>query len=191
MFRVFFALLLIVSMMGCGSKNESEGTHDHSSTGQSRSMIPDKVDTPAAPNTFLRPFFDEQGTVSELAVAPGEPFAVYVVAQYEKPYSMSAAEFSLELPEGVTVLEEIKFFEKALTMGQYDTDFVMGFSCEPPRKFYLMKYMCSTGTDFAGGVVKTLPGVNERDQSYLGFVSCEPQVEKISATGGTATLTRK
>lgn len=192
MLRVLLVLLTIVSFAACGGKNETETTQTQSQASQGRSIIPDKVDTPVtATNVFLRPYFDENGTVSELAVAPGETFTVFVVAEYEKPYSMSAAEFSLAVPAGVSVKEIANFMEKALTMGEYKTDYVMAFGCQPPRKFYLVKFVCSAEAEFAGGSIKTAPGINVRDESYLGFVSCEPQIEKVPATGGTATLTRK
>jgi len=155
-------------------------------------MIPEKVEKPeVVVDVFLRPFLDAAGELTELAVAPGGTFDLYIFAEYEEPYFVSAAEFRVDLPNGVQLGSQEKFRERVLTMGNAETDFVLAFECAPPGKFFLMKYTCNTFVDFEGGEISITPGVNASGASFLGYVACQPETLKLPATGGSVKLTVK
>lgn len=194
------AACLVLPISGCSSDNNDTAAGDDSKTqstakaidSESRSMIPPKEETPEAiAGVLIRPYFDAAGGATELAVAAGQSFDLYVFAEYPPPYRVSAAEFRLELPAGVRVVEERKFNDKALTMGNHKTDFVMAFECVPDGKFHLIKYTCAAESAFKGGKIEVAPGVNAIGVSFLGFVTCEPDNQKIDAEGGSVTLTSK
>jgi hypothetical protein len=203
MFRILVGLMmiacLVVTAAGCGGGEKEEGdlpevTHTPSKApeGQSRSMIPEKVEKPrTVVNVFLRPYLDEAGELTELAVTPGETFPLYLFAEYKEPYHISAVEFRLDLPEGVQIGTQEKFRERALTMGEVGSDFVLAFQCAPPGKYYVMKFTCHTFEDFEGGEISVTPGVNSQGESFLGYVACEPETLKLPATGGSVKLTKK
>lgn len=204
MFRtlmVLFITALLAVSAGCGgqenggqsSSSDTRSESNESSTPQSREesrpMIPEPLEVVEGVEMNL--YFDEAGTETEKAVAPGEMFAFYVVAEYKDPYHINAAEFRIDLPDGVEVVGSSKFTEKALTVGSWDSDFSMAFECQPPGKQYLMKYNCAVGPDFTGGDIEITPGVKSAGISFLGFVSCKPTTEKLPAKGGSATLAVK
>jgi hypothetical protein len=203
MFRVLITIMLLMICTGCGSKEESAGgeqtqtaskagSQTGSHEGESRSMIPDKVEpATTTEGVFIRPYFDEQGTVTETSVAPGETFTLYVHAEYEEPYHMSAVEYRIGLPAGVRIESSTPFLGKAVVVGDYTKDFILAFGCEPPRKYYLVKYECAVDERFAGGAITLAPGVNEVGVEFLGFVSCRPGTEKIPVAEATAILKTK
>lgn len=197
MLRIFLTLLLVLTVAACGGQDEStEGERaqraDESHDGESRSMIPEKIERPTATaNVFIKPCFDEQGTVTELSVAPGETFMLHIRAEYEKPFQMAAAEYRFELPSGIRIVDSKKFTERMMTIGDHHSDFVMAFPCEPPRKFSLMTYTCEVDDTFDGGTIETVPGLNSIGDEFLGFVECPPTSGKIPASGGVVTIKKK
>lgn len=203
MIRVIFALLLMVVFTGCAEKEEAAGGHEtqtaseasshtDSHEGESQSMIPDKVEPPTSTkDVYLRPFFDEQGTVTEIAAAPGETFTLYIHAEYKEPYHMSAAEFSFQLPAGIKIISTKKFLDRVVSVGEHTKDYILAFGCEPPRKFFLVKYTCTVDDAFTGGTIELAPGVSGTGEEYFGFVSCKPGTQKIPAEGGAVTLKKK
>lgn len=203
MFRLivgFVAVLCLFSpLAGCGGGDdgEAESTAQTSTPattpeGQSRPAIPDREEKPDyVEGAFVSPFFDEAGTVSELAVTAGEKFTLYVFAEVPPPFQISAAEFRFDLPDGVTVINHETFGPRVLTMGTHNSDFVMGFECLESERIYLIKFNCIAGDDFAGGDIVMTPGVNASGATYLGFVSCQPETRRLPARGGKATLTKK
>jgi hypothetical protein len=194
------AACLVLPISGCSSdKNDTaaEGGSQTQSTAkatdsESRSVIPPKKDTSERiAGVLIKPYFDAAGSVTESAVAAGQSFDFYVFAEYPEPYNVSAAEYRLKLPAGVKVVQESKFNDKALTMGNHKTDFVMAFECVPQGKFHLMKYTCTAESPFKGGKIEVMPGVNTAGISFLGFATCEPDNRKIKAEGGSVTLASK
>ena len=194
------AACLVLPISGCSSDNNDTAAGDDSKTqstakaidSESRSMIPPKEETPEAiAGVLIKPYFDAAGSVTELAVAAGQSFDLYVFAEYPPPYVVSAAEFRLELPVGVRVVEEKKFNDNALTMGNHKSDFVMAFKCVTDNRFHLMKYTCAAESAFKGGKIEVAPGVNSVGVSFLGFATCEPDNKKINAQGGSVTLMSK
>lgn len=205
MYRTLIFILaagLVAMVAGCGGdgndtaqntaqKTETAVTHtaDKAPESQSRTMIPDALE--AVEGMALGVYFDEAGTVSEKAVAAGELITFYVTAEFKEPFHVNAAQYRVEVPDGIQVVGETKHSDRVLTVGSWESDFSIAFECRPPGKFYLVKYSCTVGPEFAGGVIKVTPGVNPHGISYLGFVSCKPTTEKLPAKGGSATLAKK
>jgi len=192
MFRMLVVVIAVLSVIGCGGKQqESAGdTSSGQSESESRSMIPEKVEKPSEiVGVSLVPRFDEAGNLSEFAVAKGQRFEFFVIADVPEPFHTSASQFSVELPAGVTVVGTVNFHDRALTMGDYLSDYAMAYQCAPPGKFYLVKFTCETDATFAGGMIRTREGVTGEAKPYIGFVTCEE--ERLPAAGGTATLNLK
>jgi hypothetical protein len=199
-FVACLAACLVLPISGCSSDKNDTAAESGSQTqstakatdSESRSMIPPKEKTPEQiAGVFIKPYFDAAGSVTDLAVAAGQSFDFYVFAEHPDLYHVSAAEYRLKLPAGVRVVEESRFNDKALTMGNHKTDFVMAFECVPEGKFHLMKYTCAVESVFKGGKIEITPGVNAIGISFLGFATCEPDNQKLPAEGGSVTLTSK
>jgi hypothetical protein len=185
-------------MWGCGSGDDGDAGADKAPQvqvevqQQSHSMIPPAVEPPEAiEDIYVNPYFDEAGSITELAVAPGDTFSLYIFGETIEPFHVAATEFRFDVPAGVVVVGKKTFNDRVLTMGDYSSDFVMGYQCTPPGKFNLMRYTCKVLDDCRGGKIELSPGVNAEGVSFLGFVACKPETERLPATGGSATLTIK
>jgi hypothetical protein len=204
MFRLLVGLIaavcLLLPMTGCGGGDEGSESERTAQTqtpsqapeGQARQAIPDKEESiEYVEGAFVAPFFDEAGEKSELAVAAGETFTLYIFAEVPEPFHVSAAEFRFDLPAGVMVVDEETFDTRVLTMGNHGSDFQMGFACHEPGKFYLMEYTCRVGDGFKSGDIVITPGVNSAGATYLGFVACQPETRRLPARAGKAILISK
>jgi hypothetical protein len=200
MFRLLVGLMAIVCLflplVGCGGGDESGGdstartpTPSQAPAGDSRQAIPEREEPlETVEGAFINPYFDEEGQTSQMAVAPGETFTLYVFAEAPEPFHISAAEFRFDVPAGIKVIDKETFGERVLTMGDHAADFVMGFECHEPGKFYLMKYSCLVEDGFKSGDFTMTPGVNASGAAYLGFVACQPETRRLPAEGGKAVL---
>ena len=119
--RLTVFLLLTLMFAACGGDGSSGDDQ------AARSAIPEKSDDsapaattetqgrPAIPperpeaveGLLIAPFFDAEGTSTEMAVAPNEVFSVYICIQHPG-YDMTTAQWRMEVPEGITVLGEKK-----------------------------------------------------------------------------------
>jgi hypothetical protein len=202
--RQLVAILLpiIVLTIGCGGNEE---------TTESRAGIPEKATTTSAQESpgrqaippempdaveglSIAPFFDEAGTVTELAVAPGELFNVYIVVAHPG-YEMSSAQWRMTIPDGVTMLGETRLFEHSLSIGDYDNIFAVTYPCQTSSEPYaVIKYNCMVTPEFQGGTIETVKAVSmheEKDPPFIGFATCGVERDMVPAHGGTATLTSK
>jgi hypothetical protein len=205
MYRTLIFLLvtgLVTAVAGCsgeGNSNqqnaagntETAASHTVENTPEqpSRSMIPQPLDV--VEGVELNVYFDQAGTVTEKAVGDGDVFSCFIIAEYKDPFHINAAQYRLEVPDGIKVVGETKHNDRVLTIGSWDTDFSIAFQCEPPGKMYLMKYNCVAEPGFTGGKIRVTQGINPAGQPFLGFVSCKPQTEKLPAKGGSANLAKK
>jgi hypothetical protein len=138
---------------------------------------------------FLNPYFDEAGTKTELAVAPGAQFKLYIFAETIEPYSTNAIQYRITLPDGVQILGTDEFEHKSVSTGVPTTNYMLAYDCQPPGRFRLVTYLCQATPEFKGGEVQVLDGLLASGISFVGFVSCE--FVELRAAGGTATLRRK
>jgi hypothetical protein len=191
------ALFVIVS---CSKKEEdkaesepagdAQGESAVALRGEPKAMIPGEElsEMEQLAKAKLRPYFDENASVTEKALAPGDRFDLYVFAEYDKNYPMSAAEFRVVLPEGVSILSSTNCDSTILQFGNPEGDFMIAFHCSYGPKMWLVKYECSADESFAGGAVKTDEGMA---MHYLGFTLCDVSKTLIRAEPGEAVLRRK
>lgn len=204
--RARYLILVIVVGMFVGCSGQSGETNDQAAAGAADSTefsqsegaqrIPDPIPQHVFEGIELRPAFDEEGAVTELAVAPGEYFDIYIIAAHPAPYSINGAAFRLELPVGVEVLGSLNFSNQVMTIGSYKENLQLAFPCEEGGERWIVKFACRTGEAFAPGEVKTENGVNHTGVSFIGFSTCSVEdvhyePEMLPSVGGAANLTLK
>lgn len=197
MYRIVALMVALALLASCGQQKEA------GDTGQPPAEVSSgaPADTPIVAITdedfseferlahaYLRPFFDEEGTQTAMAVAPGDYFDVYILAEFSDLYPMSGAEFKLVLPEGVVVMASAQMDSTILTLGKFEEDYLMVFRCLPGPKHWLAKVICKAGEEFTGGTLETIQGQN---LNFLGFTMCDVARTTIRARGGTAQLSKK
>jgi hypothetical protein len=188
--RIIFISMALWLVLSCGGKKEEGALQQAQKSTQEKKpvqMIPDEEFTEfeKLAQAFIRPYFDVSGTLTERTVKAGEPFELYVVAEYNPLYPMSAAEYCLVLPEGVTVMGSANSDSTLITLGKHDDDFMIAFRCSSGPKLWLVKYTCLAAAGTSGGTVSIEMG---HDQKYLGFTMCDAQRTMIKAKPGTAQI---
>jgi len=158
--------------------------------GEPKAMIPGEElsEMEKLANAYIKPYFDDEATQTEKAVAPGDRFDLYVFAEYDKNYPMSAAEFRVTLPEGVSILSSTHCDSTILQFGNPEGDFMIAFHCSYGPKMWLVRYECSADESFTGGTIKTDEGMA---MHYLGFTLCDVSKTLIRAEPGEAVLRLK
>jgi hypothetical protein len=204
MFRKLGVAVLFVCLAawlaGCGGNDEG-ASNERTTTARASQPTPEEKSREAIPEApepldvmegiEINPYFDEAGELSEMAVSPGKFFTFYVFVQYEEPFYISAAEYRLELPKGVSIVGETKFKEDALSVGDPLNDYSIAFGCIEPGKYYLVRYKCMADEQFTGGEIKVTPALTKQGNLFLGFACCQPDIVKLPAKGGTAVLTKQ
>ncbi len=191
---VFLLVLLLASCGGGGDGDTQTASQDAapatSERGPGTPAIPDDElsDFDKIVNAHLRPFFDAEGTETEADVAPGEYFDLYVFAEYNTLYPMSAAEYKLVLPQEVSVMGSVQADSTILSLGKHDQDFLIAFHCVTEAKWWVVKYQCKAHEDFKGGTIETTRGDG---LDFLGFTLCDVTKTLVRAKGGTAVLKKK
>jgi len=187
--RIIFISIALWFAVSCGGKDEGPAQQATKSSLEKKSvqMIPDEEFTQfeRLAQGYIRPYFDVNATQTEKTVKAGENFELYVVAEYNPLYPMSAAEYCLVLPEGVTVMSSANTDSTILTLGKHDQDFMIAFKCSSGPKLWLVRYNCVASAGTAGGTVTIERG---RSQNYLGFTMCDEQRTMIKAKPGQVTL---
>lgn len=194
-------------LFGCSKKQEGAdqgAAGDTTSTAQTeQGMMPDvpantqgtetipMSDVPETPvaGLSLNPYFDEAGTSTELSVARGEQFKLYIMGTTVDPYEVNSAQLRMQLPPGLTVLYTVEHARKTSSLGQHDFNYMVVFDCTPPGRFVVVSYVIQVSDDFSGGEIQVLPGFLSDNATFLGFATCE--FEEIRAAGGTATVKLK
>lgn len=197
--RALVAVFVLVPLTGCGGGGDSsvdrqsraESARPQPKGESSGPRIEEKAEPLEVPEGFeIKPYFDEDATLTQRAVSPGERFELYIVLGYPDPHHVNALEYRLEFPAGVSIVAESKFDHNALTIGDPLEDFSIAYRCIPPGKYYVMRYECEVGEEFAGGEIRTTPGVNKYGNLFLGVVTCDGDPVKVPAEGGIALLSR-
>jgi hypothetical protein len=199
----FLGALLVLGVAGCGEKTGEESTATTAQETQeappAASQLPpadvtakqgtevgtEPVTMPLA-GLYIRPFFDDKGTVTELSVAVGSKFSVGVWAETVAPYQTNAAQYKLELPAGVRVTSTQELAAKSVSMGNYASNFQIAYDCQPSGRFLIVEYLCVADPEFKGGEVKVNPGFDAQGTPYLGFSTCDFVL--APSEGGSAML---
>lgn len=189
--RIFVLLLVVWLTSSCGGAgDESTGDEGVAQKGEPVQMIPDEEFTEFEnlAKAYLKPYFDANATQTEKTVKPGDTFDLYVTAEFSEDYSMSAAEYKLVVPEGISVLASTNSDSTVLNVGKFDEDFAMAFRCTAGPGLWLVKYQCKVDEGFKGGTIETQKGEN---LNFLGFTMCDVQKTLIKARPGKAVVSVK
>ena len=159
-------------------------------TGEPVAMIPEDelTEFEKGAEAKVAVYFDQAGTQTELAVAPGERFDMFVFAEFNELYPMSAVEYKLDLPSDISVIGQVNTDSVIVTLGKYDEDFMMAFKCSQGPRMWLVKYLCVANDDVQGGPVTIHKGQN---LNFLGYTLCDATKTLIRAEGKGGKISRK
>ena len=190
-----FLILLVIIAVGfaCGQKeSETTSSKEEAVTAsevseEPRQAIPDKKQVLSRTPT-LKPYFDENATVAEKLVSPGESFDLYIIAGIGENDHITAAEYKLSLPEGISIIRVIDTDSLTMKSGKPEHDLLVAFNCSSGPNFVLAKFVCLVGDNFTEGTIATLEGEKSK---FIGLVDCGPEPVQILAEKGTAALKTK
>lgn len=190
--RFLIVLAILAVGFACGQKEpetasqKGEAVTAKEEVTEPRQAIPDKKVLTGTPT--LKPYFDEKGTVTEKVVSAGEKFDLYIIIGCGESDQITAAEFKLSLPEGITIERAIDSDSLTMKSGKPEQDLMIAFKCSPGPQILLMQYGCLVEDNFAGGTIAT--GEGEKS-NFIGLVDCGPDPVQIPAEKGTAVLKLK
>jgi hypothetical protein len=204
----FLGALLVFGVAGCGGDQSGEkaaesGSQETSENPSASAQLPpsdvtsnpgdqvvvEPVTTMPLEGVFIKPFFGDEGTGTELSIAAGERFSFGVWAETPPPYTTAAAQYEVELPPGVRILSVNEFPGKVASIGNYAANYQIAYACQPSGRFRLVEYFCIADPEFTGGDVKVQPGYDSGGNPYLGFSTCDYQ--HAPAAAGSASLKLK
>lgn len=193
-FIVVVAVLLLVA--GCGGGDgDNGGSASRSDQGASAGSTPGRQAIPEAPapdvtaGVNILPYLDADGTVTEGTISPGQEFSIHVIAEVEGSSHVSAAQFAMAIPEGITVTEEEKPTPRMLTVGKITDLYAIAFECHEPGRFPLLTLKCVADDSYPGGEIRLRAGVDAQGSAFLGFATCgDGQPQKLPAGGGAIKL---
>jgi hypothetical protein len=186
-------------LAGC-EKGAKEGSESAGTTDEVKTEVAESEPITQIPDTdelsefeklakaYIRPYFDEAGSVTEKTVSPGDYFDIWIVAEFSRDYPVNAAEFRLIMPEGVSLMGHTQNDSILVYMGKPEHDVMMAFHCSNGPKMWMVKYNCKASEDFNGGTVQVAQG---SDLNYLGFTMCDADHTMIRATAGQAAIRRR
>jgi len=188
--RFLILLAVLAVAFGCSKKDQDtastkeEATTAQAESGEPRQAIPDKEQAITGTPT-LKPYFDEMGTLTEKTVSPGESFDLFIIVGCGENDRLTAAEYKLNIPDGITITREFDSDSLTMKSGKLTEDMMVAFKCSSGPRIFLARYVFLVGDNFTGGTISTDMGETSR---FIGVVDCGPAPEKISAEKGTAVL---
>lgn len=202
--RLLVALFGVLLIAGCGTEREDNAQTTRQSASaerppqptpnpprtESREMIPDVDIIPEG--VSLRPFFDEAGTVTELAASVGDEVNIFIYIETPEPIRASACAFRMVIPAAVDLMRERKFADGTLSIGNWDTNYSLAWPCRPVGRFWVVHYVFTVTDSFSGGEFTTTDGFAENATMFIGLGTCHGNSgDTMRSAGGTITLTAK
>jgi hypothetical protein len=201
----FLWAVVFVGFVGCGKKGDvgeaaTTGGSDKPSVSsqlppadvvakEGAPLMAEAPPTPPVEGLYVKPYLDEKGSVTELAVTPGQEFDIFVFGETIDPYKTSGVQYRMQIPDGIRVLGTKEIATKSLSMGDYKENYMLAYSCQPTGHFVIATYRCVAEPDFRGGEISVFDGIGGGGAGFLGFSTCD--YVDVRATGGTAKLDRK
>jgi hypothetical protein len=131
-------------------------------------------------------FFDEQGTKRTMKLGKGESQTkVYLFVNFPSTLQLSAVEYRLSLPQGVTI-ESDKFYEKRVALlGTFEDGISETFPCAAGPKLLLHALTVNVPGNLTDAEFAI---VSSKDNNFLGVATCDEGAPMIQASSYRAVL---
>ncbi len=131
-------------------------------------------------------FFDPEGTKRTLELGPKErEFTIYIFIHFPEYLEINAAEFRLELPEGVEITND-KYYEKRnLSMGRFDPGISEAFPCVTGPKILLHTLSLQAKGKLENAVLSILP---HESSEQVAVTKCAEGYPVIKASAYLAVV---
>lgn len=125
-------------------------------------------------------FFDEAGTRRTLELDRGtREFDVYIIINFPADMEIAAAEWRLELPVGVTVVNDKYIMDRTIAMGKMDYGLSERFPCMSGPSCILHTLTLHTDGELKNAEIAVMPS---KDGEFLGVAECIEGYPRIRAT---------
>jgi hypothetical protein len=153
---------------------------------ESRYTLPVELTVIRVPGTvnLIAPYFDIEATECEKDVAPGDYFELFIVGR-STGETMAAAEFALQVPEGVTYLGLSFGPDVTVSSGNPIDGIQVAFGTCDHSQVLLARASFSVGAEVSDA---TFQVVGHPVSSFLGFAVCDADRSLETALGGGAVL---
>ncbi len=125
-------------------------------------------------------FFDEKGTQRTLTLDRNQQeFDVFIIISFPADIEIGAVEWRLELPEGVSVINDKYILDRTISMGLMENGLSERFPCVGGPMCLLHTLTLHTDRELKNAEVAVLPS---KDGEFLGVAECIEGYPRIRAT---------
>ncbi|HUV36857.1 MAG TPA: hypothetical protein VMX58_07965 [Patescibacteria group bacterium] len=125
-------------------------------------------------------FFDEKGTRRTLDLDRDQKeFDVYIIINFPEDIEIAAAEWRLELPEGISVINDKYILNRTISMGLMDYGLSERFPCVSGPSCLLHTLTLRTDRELKNAEIAVLPST---EGEFLGVAECTEGYPQIRAT---------
>ncbi len=165
-------LLLLVSCSEGEKEETAEGEQPQEKAQQTISYLDEDVS--------FGVYFDEKGTLRTLSLdGKQQEFDVYIIISFPADIEIAAAEWRLELPEGVSLINDKYILRRTIAMGLMDHGLSERFPCVSGPACILHTLTLHTDRELKNAEIAVLPS---EEGEFLGVAECIEGYPRIRAT---------
>ncbi len=131
-------------------------------------------------------FFDEEGTKRSITLGKDErEVKIYIIVSYPEEMQITAVEYRLELPEGITIENDKYYPKRTMTLGTFDHGLSEAFPCAAGPKLLLHTLTLNVTKDVKNASIKLLASKNS---DFIGVSECKEGYPKVRAASYSAVV---
>jgi len=131
-------------------------------------------------------FFDQQGAKRTVKLASRDKqVMIYVVVNFPESMQISAVEYRLALPKGVTIENDKFYAERVALIGTFDGGISETFPCVPGPRVVLHALTLNVPPDLKNAEIAIMPGA---ESQFIGVAMCDNAHTMVTATSYKAVI---
>lgn len=131
-------------------------------------------------------FFDEQGAKRTVKLGPKDKqVMIYIVVNFPETMQISAVEYRLVLPKGVTVENDKFYAERVALLGTFEGGISETFPCVPGPKILLHSLTLNIPPGLKNAEIALMP---DTQGNFIGIAMCDDQHTMVAGTSYKAVI---
>ena len=178
-----FALACLAGVLGCEQQAE---TKQDTASEEPAITKEDGLISYMNENVVFGVYFDEKGTKRTLDLdRDAREFDVWVIVHFPEEMQVAATEFKLELPEGVSIVNDRYNMDRTLSMGTFEHGLAERFPCTPGPMMVIHTLTLRAETPLENASIGLAPSENG---NFIGVAECEEGYPRARARAYRALI---
>jgi len=177
---VTIAIMSLVLLFSCSKKEKKEAGAPADSTKRDTTL------SYVSQEVGFGVFFDEQGAKRTVKLGPRDKqVMIYIVVNFPETMQISAVEYRLVLPKGVTV-ENDKFYpERVALLGTFEGGISETFPCVAGPRVVLHSLMLNIPPGLKNAEIALMP---HAESKFIGIAMCDEEHTMVTGTSYKAVI---